>query len=53
MPTSARGQKITEEQVNPETREQVFSGLPPGAKTSKFRDLYAQHWETTGLSLSV
>jgi hypothetical protein len=47
------GQKITEEQVDPELKKWVLSGLPPGAKTSKYRDSYTWHLETTGFSLSV
>jgi hypothetical protein len=47
------GQKITEEQVNPVLKKLVTSELPPGAKKSKYRDLYTQHWETTGFSLAM
>jgi len=47
------GQKITEEKSDPELKKRILSGLPKDAKTSKYRDLYTQHWETTGFSLSV
>jgi hypothetical protein len=47
------GQKITEEKSDPELKKRVLAGLPKDAKTSKYRDLYTQHWETTGFSLSV
>jgi hypothetical protein len=47
------GQKITEEKSDPELKKRILSGLPKDAKASKYRDLYTQHWETTGFSLSV
>jgi hypothetical protein len=47
------GQKITEEQVNPELEKQVLSHLPPGKNKAKYHDLYTQHWETTGFSIAV
>jgi hypothetical protein len=47
------GQKITEERTNPDLEKQVLSQLPADAKKSEYRDLYTQHWETTGFSMSV
>ena len=47
------GQKITQERTDPELKKQVLSQLPADAKKSKYRDLYTQHWETTGFSMSV
>lgn len=47
------GQKITQEQVDPKKKEEVLSNLPPGAKTSDYRDEFTRHWESTGFSLSV
>jgi hypothetical protein len=47
------GQKITEEKVDPIERQQIASSLVPGEHLSDFRDIYTQHWESTGLALSV
>jgi hypothetical protein len=47
------GQKITEEQVDPEKKKYVLSRMPPDDKASEYRNLFTQHWETTGLSLSL
>jgi hypothetical protein len=47
------GQKITEEQLNPELQKQVLSRVPKGASKSKYHDLYTRHWETTGFSIAV
>ena len=47
------GQKITEEQLNPELQKQVLSQAPKGASKSKYHDLYTRHWETTGFSFAV
>src|SRR5262249_54595204 len=47
------GQKITEEQLDPVTEQQVLSKLPPGADKGKYYGLYTKHWETTGLSIAV
>ena len=47
------GQKITEEYLDPEKEKQVEASMPPGANPTNYRYLYTQHWETTGLSLSV
>jgi len=49
----AGGQKITEEKLDPVAQQTILSQIPPGANKSKYRDLYTQHWETTGFSVAV
>lgn len=44
------GQKVTEEREDPLKKKQI---LVAGEELSEHRDLYLQHWESTGLSLSV
>lgn len=47
------GQKITEEVTDPVRRKRIESELPPGRDLQPFHDQFHQHYESTGLSLSV
>jgi hypothetical protein len=45
------GQKITQEKVDPKKRQEVLSQRHAGTQID--RDLFTQHWEGTGVSVSV
>jgi len=44
------GQKITEKREDPVMKQQILNA---GEELIKHQDLYTQHWESTGFSLSV
>ena len=45
------GQKITKEKVDPKKRQEMLSQRHAGTQID--RDLFTQHWESTGISLSL
>ena len=47
------GQKITEEITDPVYRKRIEGELFPGGDMEPFHDQFTQHYESTGLSLSV
>ena len=47
------GQKVTQEYLDPELKEEAERNLPKGKKLSSVHDQYAKDFETTGFSMSV
>jgi hypothetical protein len=47
------GQKVTQEYLDPELKEEAERNLPKGKKLNSVHDQYAKDFETTGFSMAV
>jgi hypothetical protein len=47
------GQKITQQEVDPKKRQEVLSQQNDSNQHNDYRNLFTQHWESTGVSLSA